>query len=306
VAIVILLLRSRRPALILASLSRGYVYGACAAALIAWVLPTPADNRLGYEGLLGPNAIGFLCAFAFFLAQYLVLIRRERHRFAMVLLGVTMLRSLSKTTIIAFLLSQTFLLAVSRNIPRRTKLLVSAGALVIVAVFSGLLLSYVTDYASTGSQAETLSGRLGIWAIMLVEGLERPWFGHGFHSVWNVIPPYGPEHFEIRHAHNELLQQFYAYGLAGVVLFFGIYTSFFLEIRRLARGPFRTFLLSFLMFILVRGIADTEVFDLSLPLWMIIVFSAMIEQVTYAARSAIPQTQQSPRASPAGLMQPQN
>lgn len=303
-AIVILLLRSKPSGVVAASLFRGFVYGACAVAVLAWLLPTPSDNRLGYEGLLGPNAIGFLCAFGFFLAQYLVLIRHERHKLAMLLLGATMLRSLSKTTIVAFLLSQTLLLIASRDIPRRTKIFVSAGALLLVAVFSGFLLAYLSDYATSGSQAETLSGRIGIWAIMLAEAVQRPWFGHGFHSVWNVIPPYGPEQFEVRHAHNEILQQFYAYGVAGIVLFCGIYTSFLLQIRRLPRGALRTFLLSLLLFILVRGLADTEVFDLSLPLWMIVLFSALMEQ-SALARIATGQTQQSPRVSPAGLMQPQ-
>ena len=78
VAMVILLLRSEPAEPVIAALFRGFVYGACAVAIIAWILPRPADNRLGYEGLMGTNAIGFLCAFAFFLAQYLVLVRREQ------------------------------------------------------------------------------------------------------------------------------------------------------------------------------------------------------------------------------------
>ena len=278
VGAVVLLLRSQPAELVITSLFRGYVYGACGVAIIAWILPTPTDNRLGYEGLMGTNAIGFLCAFAFFLAQYLVLIRRERHTLAMILLAVTLLRSLSKTTIIAFLVSQTILLAASRSIPRRTKALVTIGAFLIVLPFSSLLISYLDDYATSNAQgyseAESLSGRLGIWALTGSEAIERPWFGHGFHSVWNVIPPFGRDHFEIRHAHNELLQQFYAYGAVGVMLFLGIYVSFFLQIRRLPRGMLRIFLYSFLVFILIRGLADTEVFDLSLPLWMIILLSA--------------------------------
>jgi O-antigen ligase len=303
--IVLLLLRAHPPEIVTASLFRGYIYGAAAVAVIAWLLPTPVDNRLGYEGLLGTNAIGFLSAFAFFLAQFLVLIRKEKHTLIMILLGVTLLRSLSKTTIIAFLLSQTLLLAASRGIPRRTKVLVTLGALLIVLLFSSLLFSYIDDY-TTGSQAETFSGRLGIWAIMLAEAIQRPWFGHGFHSVWNVIPPYGPDQFEIRHAHNELLQQFYAYGVVGIALFFGIYISFFRQIRRLPRGILRTFLFSFLVFILVRGLADTDAFDLSLPLWTIILFSALMHRVTAQAFGLVPQTQQSPRASLAGSMQPQS
>jgi len=309
VAIVILLLRSQPLELVIPPLFRGYVYGACAVALIAWILPTPTDKRLGYEGLMGTNAIGFSCAFAFFLAQYLVLVRRERHTLAMLLLGITLLRSLSKTTIIAFLLSQTILLATSRNIPRRTKVLVTISAFLIVLVFSSLLVSYVEDYATSNeqgySEADSLSGRLGIWTLIGSEAVERPWFGHGFHSVWNVIPPFGQDHFEIRHAHNELLQQFYAYGSVGVVLFFGIYISFFRQIRKLPRGTFRTFLFSFLVFILIRGLADTEVFDLSLPLWLIILFSALMQRVIAPSPEAEAQTQQSPRASLAGSLQPQ-
>lgn len=307
VAMVVLLLRSQSAELVIASLFRGYVYGASIVAIIAWVLPTPTDNRLGYEGLMGTNAIGFLCAFAFFLAQYLVLVRRERHSVAMILLGVTLLRSLSKTTIVAFLLSQTILLATSRSIPRRTKVLVTISALLVVLVFSGLLLSYIEDYATTDTQgyseADSLSGRLGIWALIGAEAVERPWFGHGFHSVWNVIPPFGRDKFEIRHAHNELLQQFYAYGAVGVVLFFGIYTSFFRQIRRLPRGILRTFLFSFLTFILIRGLADTEVFDLSLPLWMIILLSALMHQMTFPALAPESETRQSLQAPLEGSTQ---
>jgi exopolysaccharide production protein ExoQ len=310
VAMVILLLRSQTAERVITSLFRGYVYGACAVALIAWLLPTPADKRLGYEGLMGTNAIGFACAFAFFIVQYLVLVRRERHTLAMLLLGITLLRSLSKTTIVAFLLSQTILLATSRNIPRRTKILVTLSAFLIVLLFSSMLVSYIEDYATSNeagySEADSLSGRLGIWALIGSEATERPWFGHGFHSVWNVIPPFGADHFEIRHAHNELLQQFYAYGAVGVVLFFGIYVSFFRQIRRLPRGTLRTFLFSFLVFILIRGLADTEVFDLSLPLWMIILFSALMQRVTAPALGPLLQTQQSLRASLAGPMQPQS
>ena len=310
VAMVVLLLRSRHAELVIGGLFRGFVYGACSVAIIAWILPTPTDKRLGYEGLMGTNPIGFLCAFAFFLAQYLVLVRRERHTLAMILLGVTLLRSLSKTTIIAFLLSQTILLAASRNIPRRTKIIVTASAVLIVLTFSSLLVAYVEDYATSNaegySEADSLSGRLGIWALTGSEAIERPWFGHGFHSVWNVIPPFGRDHFEIRHAHNELLQQFYAYGGVGVLLFFGIYVSFFLQIRRLPHGTLRTFLYSFLVFILIRGLTDTEVFDLSLPLWMILLLSALMRDVTAPAPSPLSQTQQSPRASLAGSMQPES
>jgi exopolysaccharide production protein ExoQ len=274
-AMVIVMLRGGRLTVVANSLMRGYVWGACAVAVIAWLLPAQSDLRLGDEELLGPNAIGFLCAFAFFLAQYLMREKDGKWGAAALLLSVTMLRSLSKTTIIAFLAGEVFLLLKDKSIRRSTKGLLALGAAVIIAAFSSLLASYFDSYVSTGNQAETLTGRLGIWTYFLVEAIQQPWIGHGFHSVWQVVPPFGGDQFEARHAHNELIQQFYAYGVVGVCMFLGIYGSLWLQVRRLVAGPRKTFFFAFLLFILVRGLADTEAFDLSLPLWSIALISVL-------------------------------
>jgi exopolysaccharide production protein ExoQ len=71
-AIVILLLRRGPLDVVVNSLMRGYIWGSCAIAVVAWLMPTQSDLRLGDEQLLGPNQIGWSCAFAFFLAQYLM------------------------------------------------------------------------------------------------------------------------------------------------------------------------------------------------------------------------------------------
>jgi hypothetical protein len=73
-----------------------------------------------------------------------------------------------------------------------------------------------------------------------------------------------------------LLQQFYAYGAAGVALLICIYGSIYREVLRLRAGAIKTLLLALLLFVLVRGLADTEVFDLSLPLWAIALIGATI------------------------------
>ena len=259
------------------SLIRGFIWGACAVALIAWLMPAQSDLRLGDEELLGPNQIGYLCAFAFFFAQYLMRMKRGNWGVAALLLAITLLRTLSKTTIAAFVVSEGFLLIRDKSISRRTKILAALTAVVILAAFWGLLTSYYGVYTNAGNQSETLSGRLGIWAYFLAEAVQQPWIGHGFDSAWKVIPPFGPDQFEAAHAHNELLQQFYAYGLVGIVMFIGIYSNIYRHIRRLATGPVRTFFLAFLLFVLVRGIADTERFDLSLPLWAIVMISLLVE-----------------------------
>ena len=40
----------------------------------------------------------------------------------------------------------------------------------------------------------------------------------------------------------------------------------------------KTFFVGMFLFILVRGLADTEVFDLSLPLWSIALFGSLLAE----------------------------
>ena len=278
VAIVVMLIQTEPLTNATNPLMEGYVWGACAVAVIAWIMPAQSDLRLGDEELLGANQIGYLCGFAFFIAQYLMRERKGKFSYRTLLLAITLLRSLSKTTIVAFLVSEVFLLITDRSISRRNKILAALASAVVIATLWGLLSSYYDMYTSTGNQSSTLTGRVGIWAYLLAEALQQPWIGHGFDSVWKVVPPFGPDQFEAAHAHNELLQQFYAYGVVGVCIFVGIYVSLYRHIRRLAAGPPRKFLFSFLLFVLVRGTADTERFDLSLPMWAIVMFSLLIER----------------------------
>jgi exopolysaccharide production protein ExoQ len=63
VAITVMLLRAGPLRAAAESLMKGYVWGACTFAIIAWLLPAQSDLRLGDEELLGPNQIGYLCAF---------------------------------------------------------------------------------------------------------------------------------------------------------------------------------------------------------------------------------------------------
>jgi exopolysaccharide production protein ExoQ len=275
VGIVVLLLRSNPIKEVATSLMKGYIWGACAIAIIAWLLPAQSDLRLGDEELLGPNQIGYLCAFALFFVQYLMRETAGKWGPAALILAVTLLRSLSKTSIIAFLVAESFLLLRDKSMSRKSKVMLVLVSVVVGVAFSSLLISYFDIYVSAGNSPETLTGRLTIWAVILAEAVQQPWIGHGFHSVWKVIPPFGD--FEARHAHNELIQQFYTYGVVGVVMMAGLYGSFYRQVRRLARSPLRTLLSAFLLFILVRGLTDTEAFDLSLPLWAIVMLSLLIE-----------------------------
>jgi O-antigen ligase len=274
VLMVVLLLRSGDIPAIASALMRGFIWGACVVAMVAWLLPAQSDLRLGDEELLGPNQIGYLCAFALFFVQYLIRKKEGNWTFAAVFLGVTLLRSLSKTTIGAFIAAEILLFMMDPLMKRKTKLMLIGATVVAALAFSGLLTSYFDTYNNSGGP-ETLTGRLGIWAYILNEAVDKPWIGHGFYSVWKVIPPFGS--FEARHAHNELIQQFYAYGAVGVIMMFGIYTSFYRQLRKLPLKADRAYYLALLVFVLIRGLTDTEAYDISLPLWSIIMFTLLIQ-----------------------------
>ncbi|MGD0734981.1 MAG: oligosaccharide repeat unit polymerase [Terracidiphilus sp.] len=279
-AMVFLLLRTGPVGEMSSALMRGYVYASCCIALVAWILPAESDLRLGDEKLLGPNAIGYACAFSIFLAEYLVLVRRDRGpwKFSVAFLAITLLRSLCKTAIIGFIVGQAVLLITDKSISRKNKLRIVLIVVVVLAATSSFIASYLNAYIDDGSQAESLTGRVGIWAYIFAQALERPWVGYGFHSVWKVIPPFYTDQFEARHAHNELLQQFYSYGVVGVFMLIGLYRSFYRQVRKLPVSPLKSLLFGLFFFVLVRGLADTETFDLSLPLWAIMMYSAVMAE----------------------------
>jgi O-antigen ligase len=193
-------------------------------------------------------------------------------------LAITLLRSLCKTAIIGFIVGQAVLLITDKSISRKNKLRIVLIVVVVLAATSSFIASYLNAYIDDGSQAESLTGRVGIWAYIFAQALERPWVGYGFHSVWKVIPPFYTDQFEARHAHNELLQQFYSYGVVGVFMLIGLYRSFYRQVRKLPVSPLKSLLFGLFFFVLVRGLADTETFDLSLPLWAIMMYSAVMAE----------------------------
>ena len=303
-AMVFLLLRAGTVTAVAHSLMKGFIWSTCCLALLVWIMPAQADLRLGDQDFFNTNQIGNLCAFSIFMAQYLMRRKDGKWGVATAFLAVTLLRSLSKTTLVAFLLSEGYLVIQDRSISRKTKIYLTAALVVFILAFWGLFEAYYGIYTNTYNQAETLTGRTGIWFVCLNEALDKPWIGHGFDSIWKVIPPFGDEQFEARHAENEVLQQFYAYGVAGIVILTGLYWSLYWQIRKLQRGPVRIVFLSLMLFIVIRGLAEAEPFDLTLPLWAIVLISVLLasgNEIGYDTAPLLPSAgvgQASPASSP--------
>jgi O-antigen ligase len=161
---------------------------------------------------------------------------------------------------------------------RKAKFQLTAVALIVIACFWSLLTAYIDVYNSTGSgnQAETLTGRTVIWALTLSMGSEKPWFGHGVYSFRSLMPAFG--NFQAVHAHNEILQQFFEYGLTGVIIVIGLYWSIYRQARRAPASHLRTLCLALLIFAVFRGLADTTNFGLSYHIWLIVALSLSLAQ----------------------------
>src|ERR1700733_2319194 len=250
-AMVVLLVRTGPVDLMSASVMKGYVWGAGFIAVVTWASPTMQDLRPGNDDFFSPNAIALILAFGVFLAQFLSRSNRSWN-LAAIFLSITLLRTLSKTTIVAFVAGEALLLMRDSAITRRKLLAIVAAAGLVVAAFWRLIEAYFEVYTTTGNEAETLTGRVGIWNYTLESALEHPWIGHGFHSFRNVVPAFGV--FEAWHAHNELLQLFYTYGIVGLLLFIAVYGSLCLQLRRRASVSDKALFYGLLLFILIRGL----------------------------------------------------
>jgi exopolysaccharide production protein ExoQ len=250
----------------------GYVWGACVVAVVAWALPLNDDMRLGNEDFLHPNALGFLFSIATFLAIHLTR-KRSVWRLPALFLSTTLLRTISKSAIIAFIVAFCFYLIWDSTLSRAVKARIAVAAGVILASLWGILEAYLSTYTE-GTGPETLTGRTVIWAVSFEYALEKPLFGNGLYAYRFIVPSFGK--FEGQEAHNELLQQFFAYGAVGVIFTVALYWVFFRQIRRAPRSDLKALALSLLVFALIRGLTDAQTFDLSFPLWLMAMLSILL------------------------------
>jgi hypothetical protein len=279
VATVWFLLRDGPPENSAAAVMKGFVSGSCLVAIVAWSLPATLDLRLGEEDFLHPNALGFLFSIATLLAGHLAR-KSTVWVWPALFLGATLLRTLSKSAIIAFVAAFGFALIKDSTLSRKVKTWIGIAAALILTSLWGLLEAYFTTYTE-GAGPETLTGRTLIWALSLEYAVKKPLLGNGFYSYRFVVPPIGK--FEAQQAHDELLQQFFSFGAVGGLLTIALYWIFFRQIRCANPSHLKTLAASLFLFALIRGLTDTQNFDLSFPLWLMTMLSILFAaQVSFS------------------------
>jgi exopolysaccharide production protein ExoQ len=261
------------------ALMKGFVWGTCVVAAVAWVIPTTDDLRLGNDDFLHPNVIGYLFCIGTFLAIHLTA-EKTAWRWPAFFLGVTLLRTLSKSSIIAFVAAFSFYLICDSTFSRKAKVSIGLAVGVILASLWSVLEVYLNNYAQSASP-ETLTGRTLIWSVSLDYALEKPLLGNGFFAYRFVVPTFGQ--FQAFQAHDDLLQQFFSFGAVGVILTIALYWVFFRQIRRAPASGLKNLSGALLLFALVHGVTDAQIADLSFPLWLMVMLSILLASATQQA-----------------------
>jgi exopolysaccharide production protein ExoQ len=261
---------------------QGFIVGAATVAIVAWSAPAMEDMRLGQEDFLHPNLIGFEFAIAALFSAHLAQ-HKKAWTWAAAGFAVTMVRTLSKGTIVGFLFAGLYYLLRGLKISRKARIYVGVASTAVLMCFWGLLEAYF-DLYTEGSNLETLTGRTYIWTQSLDLAMDKPWFGHGFDSFRWVFPPF--ENFQPWHAHNELIQQLFAYGLVGILIVVGVYWAFYRQVRISRNTGLRSLAMAVLILALVRGLVDTDRFELCFPLWLVTMLSIALASPAVPAISS--------------------
>lgn len=237
------------------------------------------NGRLGDLEFLHPGNVGKFAGEAALCGLFLWFKSRtesEGHpwlwSFSSLFLGWIVLRSLSKTSIVALLCALVFYIVCSRWIRLKQKILVLVVGTVLVAGMYTLLNTYLDTYfEETPNDASTLTGRTVLWIESWNMITEHPIAGYGFISFRD----YGPQDWEVRttHAHNEWITQWFQLGLVGLLVAVLIYCSYFHQVRRSPRSPQRELALSMLIYMLIQGFAIAEPTGLMFPLPMMLMLS---------------------------------
>lgn len=232
-------------------------------------------GRLGDPEYLHPNNLGHFTSIAALISIFFW--RRaangssDRRLWAAgsIALCCMIIRTLSKTSIIAFAIAALSSLLLGSNLRLRQKLRIMALVIVLTSLSYGLISRYATTYFDEGmDSATTLTGRTLLWIESWDMILERPTIGYGILSFRN----YAPQNWEIRtvHGHNEWVTQAFQLGFIGVLITSIIYLLYYRHFRKVEETAKRKLGTSILTFILIEGVASAEPTGLLFPLPLLV------------------------------------
>lgn len=247
------------------------------------------DSELLYSGLIANQmSIGVLCCVFLMFQAGVSKFKQFFLTLAMVVLLLTLVKSLGKASIVGSLLAMTFYM-VRSNAKLNKRIAILAIMLAVMAISYDMVKDYLHGYlyvAQEGEALSTLSGRSVLWEDTLQMIVANPFWGYGFLSFRN----YGPQIFtdtRVVHAHNEWLQVWFTTGIVGLVLVVLVYVSFFARAASLMSNPLKSAQarlgIALLIYAFTRGLTDASTTGLVYPLpLMLLLLAWMAEKGTFA------------------------
>lgn len=244
---------------------------------------TSEDGRFGDIESFHPNVVSVQVSIAV-IASISLMANRTKPIAALTLTVAGLLCLLllkSKTSIAALILSITIYIIFRTNssIKRRALYLIIFTIIAASSLYltQSLYLEYLTGYTekSDGKLLYTFTGRTLIWeATLSSENLSI--IGNGI----NAFSSSGPQIAAIKlySAHNEILNQYFNFGIIGVLFFLTFYSTALLQVRRLGacsnQGVAYSFCFVCLSYFLFRSTLEAPVYYFSLPTLIFSLFFA--------------------------------
>ena len=265
---------------------RGLAYGALFIGLLALTAIGQAEgSRIGNDDFLHPNMVGYSISLGLFASVWLWRATFYKRWAAVSTICFAMLlRSFSKTSIVASCFALAIYFIFFLKVRFRTKVAIALSASIVVLVLLPLLLTYFDEFVddpNTGEQnVLTVSGRTFLWAILVSEYQKKPILGWGFYSV----KAFTPDEWDVNalQAHNEILQQLFTLGLVGL----GVSSVVYFKTARHFLRSRNWFAIMVLLFFVVRGVAEADFYGLGMPVPMILLLLPPESDPMHKAHSA--------------------
>ena len=248
-------------------------------------------SRLGDAEFLNPNIIGRQIALSALCCLYLSSLSIQSPHskvgwtFLTGLLALALLQTLSKSSILAFLVAAIAFIFLGR-FRRQEQFLIGFSFIIVTTLSYDKIVDYTNQYVhetQAGEALETLSGRTMIWehAWKLIQ--TNPIWGFGFYSFrdYSPITLMG----RLVHAHNEWLNIWFNVGIIGVILAATLYLSFFTLTwttrSRTALQDETALALSLILFYVILGLTEANPRGLNFPLPLLMLFIRYFSEAIY-------------------------
>ena len=193
---------------------------------------------------------------------------------------ITMIRTLSKGTIVGFLFAGLYYLMRGLKINRKARIYVGLATTAVLMGFWGLLEAYLDLYTARQQPGDTYRADLYLDAIArhrhgkAMAGTRFRFLSLGGSSV---------RKFSALACTQRVDPAAVRVRMVGILIVAGIYWTFYRQVRLSRNTGLKSLAMAMLILVLVRGLVDTDRFELCFPLWLMTMLSIALAKLLHSA-----------------------